>query len=602
MIKRLLIGIVLGYVAYQLQNIIFGTRQTIHPDRMNASYHYIIIGAGSAGSVVASRLSEDPTKSVLLLEAGEEETSIFYSHIPGATPYLARTVYDWAFKTEPQTQGCHAMDNRQSYWPRGRGLGGTSVLNWMVYVRGNPADFDRWEELGNPGWSYKDVLPYFMRAETTEVEDLKNSPIHGHTGPLHISQARKTFVGEAFLSAAAELGIEEGIDCCGIEVGKFSRFQYFAHNGIRQSVVRKYLRPAMHRPNLHVITNAVVTKILFTSKSDTVKATGVQFDYFGKVYKVQTLNEVILSAGSVKSPHILMLSGVGPLEELKHHNIPVVVNSPAVGRNLDDHLALHFFYSVNISHEFDYELKFTPKNLIKSIPQYLFSGTGPFAQPPLEMGAFFKTGLTTKHNGPDLQLFVSPCASAGHAVDYLNYKQEIVDIFNSTTTEDRTMMTFLLCLLHPHNVGEIRLRSNDPFDHPSINPMYFHNDKDDKILAEGLKMIMAFMSTTSMAKYDPQLMEKPMPGCNHLKFLSDKYLLCIAKHRAYTLYHPIGTCRMGSDKTTSVVDSHLRVHGVKGLRVVDASVFPDQTSGNTNAPTIMVAEKASDIIKNDNNK
>lgn len=598
MLKNIFFAILIGFAAFQLKSILFNKSQTMEPNQLNASYHYIIIGAGSAGSVLASRLSEDPTKNVLLLEAGGEEYNPWYSHIPAAGQYLAGTVFDWGYKTVPQTHGCNAMENRQSYWPRGKGLGGSSVLNWMVYLRGNPADFDRWEELGNSGWSYKDVLPYFMRSETTEVKHLKNSPVHGHDGPLHISEGPKTMMGDIFFDAIKEMGIEAGTDGCGIQTNSFARLQFFNYKGVRESVVRRYLRPAMSRPNLHVVTHAHVTKILFKKEQQYTIAQGVQFHHSGKYYTVATDKEIILSGGTINSPQVLMLSGVGPAEHLKEHGIPLVLDSPAVGKYLDDHLAVQLYYSINVTEATIYDNVFDIKNLIKSVPQYFIFKTGPFSTMPMEINGFFNNDLMTKHKGPALQLYMLPGISAPDPVRYCKYKPEVADVFD-LQQKSRSYLTLAPVLLHPHSLGEILLKSNDPFDYPLINPKYFHNDIDTKVLLAGLKMLIKIMKTKSMAKYDPQLMEKPMPGCDHLKFFSDDYLLCISKHRAFTTYHHIGTCRMGQNISNSVVDENLKVHGIIGLRVVDASIFPEDTSGNTNAPTIMVAEKAADLIKRD---
>lgn len=597
MLKTILFALFIGFIAFQLQNILFGEKLTIEPENLYDSYDYIIIGAGSAGSVVATRLSEDQTKTVLLLEAGGEETTPIYSHIPAAAPYLARSIYDWVYKTEPQTHGCQAMDNRESYWPRGKGLGGTSVLNWMCYVRGHPADFDHWADLGNPGWSYKDVLPYFIKAETTEVEEFKNSSIHGHTGPLHISKGYTSESCALLLKAAQEMGLKDITDAIGHEIDGFTWLQYFIHNGKRQSVVRAYLRPAMRtRKNLHVMINAQVTKILFSKINDHTTATGVQYSHAGNLHQVNAKKEIILSAGAVNSPQILMLSGVGPLAHLQEHSIPVVLDSPVVGKNLDDHLFVGITYSINATEDFDYDNYFAWSNLIKYIPQYVLFGTGPFSVPPLGLVGYFHSGLTTEHNGPDLQLYISPGNSAPHRINFWNFKADLEELFDPIPA-NRSGINFIACLLHPHNLGEIRLRSNNAFEHPLIDPQYMNNDKDYKIIAAGLRKLIDLMETKTMSKYDPKLMEKPMPGCDHLEFLSDEYLACISQHRAATLYHPIGTCRMGPNKENSVVDANLKVHGINGLRIVDASIFPAQTSGNTNAPTIMVAEKAAELIK-----
>jgi len=328
------------------------------------------------------------------------------------------------------------------------------------------------------------------------------------------------------------------------------------------------------------------------------KAVGVEYLFGKKKYSARSKRDVIISAGSVISPQLLMLSGIGPAAHLKEHGVPVVLDSPAVGENLDDHLALYVLYSLNVTQATEYENRYDFVNLLKSIPQYAIYGTGPFAEPEIEHLGYFHSGLNKKHPGPDIQIYVNK----DHGInppEVLNYK---LDTFKATVghiPHNMSSMVFQPTLLHPHSIGNIRLRTNNPLDHPIIEPNYFNNEIDAKILRVGLRIVMDIMNSKAMAKYSPKLMESPMPGCEHTKFLSDDYLECISKNRAWALYHPVGTCRMGPKGHNSVVDHKLKVHGVQNLRVVDASIFPEQTSGNTNAPVIMIAEKAADMILHD---
>lgn len=599
MFRELLYALLVLLASYILQKAIFGGGPTIlTPSSLQESYDFIVVGAGSAGSVLASRLSEDPSKSVLLLEAGGEETEVFYSHIAGAASKMGTTKFNWLFKTEPQTSCCSGLVNNQQNYPRGKVLGGTSVINWMCYVRGHPIDFDRWSELGNPGWSYAEVLPYFNKAQTIRIPRLKGSKTHGHNGPLNIIEAKPTEPGNAFLTGAHELGYKDIEDPTLADAGGFGLAQFFIHKGVRQSTVRQYLRPAMVRKNLHVVARAFVTKILFDINDvQEPKAVGIEYLFGNHKFKAHAKREVILSAGSVISPQLLMLSGIGPAAHLKEHGIPVIVDSPAVGQNLDDHLAVYVLYSLNVTQATDYENRYDIQNLLKTIPQYVFYGSGPLAQPEIEHLGYFHSGLNTKHPGPDIQIYVNK----DHGInppEVLNYKLGTFEATVGHIPANMSSMTFQSTLLHPHSIGQIRLRTNNPMDQPIIEPNYFNNEIDAKVLGIGLRIVMNIMETKAMSKYSPKLMESPMPGCEHTKFLSDEYLECISRNRSFALYHPVGTCRMGPKGQNSVVDHTLKVHGVNNLRVVDASIFPEQTSGNTNAPVIMIAEKAADLILN----
>lgn len=571
--------------------------QTLIPDQLEKSYDYIVVGAGSAGAVVAARLSEDSSKTVLVVEAGGEETDPFFSHVPGAVHYMVQSPFDWGYKTTSQQYGCSAMKNKQMPWPKGKGLGGSSVVNWMIYTRGHPTDFDRWEELGNKGWSYKDVLPYFNKAETSRVDKHQNSEYHGHSGPLNIGPARPTKSGKLMLEAVKELGYPIIDESDGRVTDGFASMQYFANNGIRQSVMKRYLRPAMSRSNLHVLPKAHVTKILLDKTNNEVVARGVEYIHSGKLHKVKANREVIVSGGTAASPQILMLSGIGPAEHLRQHNIPVVVDSPNVGQNLDDHVTIHLVYSINVSNANDYERLFTTTKLLKYLPEYLTHGSGPLSTPSFEFDGFFYSGLA-KHKGPDIQLYILPGISHPPVVNNLNYREEVLQTIKPTPP-DRSSVTLLVCGNHLESRGEVLLQSTNIFDHPIINPNYFKAEVDAKMLGIGLMKLKKLMETEAMKKYDPQLMQGPLPGCEKHKFLSEEYMQCLARESAYTLYHVASTCKMGKDIKSGVVDQRLRVHGVRNLRVADASVFPDHTSGNTNAPTIMVGEKAADLIKED---
>lgn len=483
------------------------------------------------------------------------------------------------------------MDNNQIHWPTGKGLGGTSVVNWMHYVRGHPADFNHWASLGNDGWSYKDILPYFNKAETTLIEELTYSSFHGHNGPVYINRADESDLCTLMMnSAKKQLGLVDVIDGDGHETDGFTWLQYFFNKDKDYGVAGSYLLRSMNRINLHVLINAHVTRILFTEIHNNITSYGIEYGYSNQVYQVNVSREIILSAGTINSPQILMLSGVGPEAHLQHLNIPVVLNSQAVGKNLKDHVAVKLGFSLNFTDSKNSNIFSSVSNLF----QFFSSDFRQSSDKPSSLVGFFSTGLTD-HKGPDIQLYITP----GYNGQNSNFNSEGVINFHEAPV-NRSTLTLIACLLHSKSSGKIRLKSNNPLSHPLIDHNYMYKPDDAKALILGLKRLLNIMSTESVKKYDPKLLEGNMTLCSKYKFLSDEYLSCLVIGRVDSFYHPTGTCRMGSNTLDSVVDSNLKVHGILGLRIVDASIFPEQTSGNINAPVIMVAEKAADLIKKEN--
>lgn len=535
---------------------------------MEEQFDYIVVGAGSAGCALAGRLSEDGKHRVLLLEAGGDDRK-FWLQVPIG---YGKSFYDpsvnWMYVTEPvPTAG-----NNPRYWPRGKVLGGSSSINAMVYIRGQIEDFEDWRAAGNPGWGWEDVLPVYRRMETHEWGE---SAYHGGSGPVYVSAPKADLhpLCEAYIKAGEEADLPRNDDFNGATQEGVGTYHVTTRDGLRMSAARAYLWPARRRSNLRIEKNALAERLLFDGR----RATGVEYRCGGVLKRAQARAEVVLSAGAVGSPLLLMRSGVGPAEDLKAAGIDVVVDRPGVGQNMQDHYIV------------DQTLKSRQPTLNNTLTpwwgklwagvQYVAARRGPMSLSLNQGGGFFKTRADL--NRPNMQLYFSP----------LSYLKGPPD--KRALMHPDPFAGFIMSISHcrPTSRGYLRLRSADPDSAPEIQPNYLSTDHDLQENLEGLKFLRRFINTPTMKGI---VEEELFPGPN---VDSDEALIDYIRAKGGSVFHPSSTCMMGPDPKACVVNSRLQVYGVENLRVADASIFPAVTSGNINAPSIMVGEKASDIIR-----
>ena len=526
---------------------------------MEDRYDFVVVGAGSAGCVLANRLSENPDVRVLLCEAGPPDRAR-QIHIPAALTTLFRSDVDWAYFTEPQEQ----LDDRRVFWPRGKTLGGSSSINAMVWARGMRADYDEWGALAGSAWSYDAVLPYFRRAEHTRGRRFSHT---GRRGPITVSRQRSPRpLTEAYLAAAAQVGLSRNVVPNADDQDGVMPTMVTQRRGRRWSAADGYLRPAGRRDNLAVLCDATVTRVVI----ERARAVGVEYLANGQRTMVRAEREVILAAGAVNSPQLLMLSGIGPVDQLREHGLPVVHNAAEVGQNLRDHLVAPIVLDAPGGGTLEEALS------IRQLAAYVVFRRGMLTSNLMEAYGFIRSRPSLA--APDVELLFAPVGIVGEGL----------------VPPRPHAVTLGAILLRPRSTGCISLRSADPADPPIIDPGYLHDPDgaDYAALADGLRMCMRIAEQPALAGLVGDIVQ---PTGDDGPDLADSAI----RRYAQTLYHPVGTCRMGSD-AASVVDSHLRVRGVRALRVVDASVMPQIIRGHTHAPTVMVAERAADLLRREN--
>ncbi len=534
---------------------------------MELEFDYVIVGAGSAGSVLANRLSADGKSSVVVLEAGGSDQRFWVQTPIGYGKTFFDESVNWKYQTEPDP----GINNRRSYWPRGKVIGGSSSINAMVHIRGQSQDFDDWEGLGNPGWGWQDVLPYFKKSETSS--DGANK-FRGGQGPLYVNNVSSQYhpLCQHFIEAAKQYGLHYNPDFNGEQQEGVGFYQITARNGKRMSAARAYLHPALKRSNCEVITRAQVTRIRFSGNT----ATAVEFIHKGKSCTARAQREIIVSAGAINSPQLLQLSGIGAAELLKSFEIEPLVNLPGVGRNLQDHLDYSTYYRSRLPSLNDQLAPWWGKILAGM--QYILLRNGPLALGVNQAGAFLRSHPSRPR--PNMQMYFAPLT------------------YTTSGKGERPLMrpdpfsgfVYSIGQIRPGSRGHLQIRSPDPLDPVKIHPNYLSTEDDVKQMLEAVRLLRRMAETPALAAIIDHEMTPGPKSDNDTEIIDD------IRQRVSTVFHPSCTCMMGPDRSNAVVDANCRVYGVKRLRVVDTSIFPAITSGNTNAPTIMVAEKAADMI------
>ncbi|EAT44645.1 AAEL004013-PA [Aedes aegypti] len=555
-------------------------------------YDFVIVGASPTGCVLANRLTENPEWKVLLLEAGEREN--MFVKVPVFAAYMQSTSYNWGYLAEPQNYSCWGMKDQRCAMPRGKGLGGSTLINYMMYVRGNRHDFDNWAAKGNPGWSYEDVLPYFKKSEKSFLNT--SNRYHGSDGPLDVRFVpHRTEMSRIFINGLQEMGLPQ-VDYDGEHQLGASFLHSNLRNGQRLSASTAYLDPVLERPNLHILTNSRATKVLIDPK--TKRAYGVEFIRDKKRYGVLANKEVILSAGGLQSPQLLMLSGIGPSEHLKNVGVAVVQDLP-VGKVLYDHI--YFTGLTFVTETKNFTLHANRVLTLKMFGKYL-QGDGTLTIPGgVEVIGFINTQNSSRDAVPDIELFFvngSPASDHGSAIRRgLRLKDGVYETYRSLESGDMDAFGVNLVLLHPKSRGYMELKNNNPFQWPKFYTNFLKEDEDVATILRGIKRVLKIVDTPIMNKYGVKLHNVPLPTCAREKNGTDDYWRCAIRTLCTSMYHQTATCKMGpSTDPEAVVSPELQVHGISNLRVADVSVVPVTFSGHPVAIAYMIGEKLSDII------
>ena len=527
------------------------------------TFDLVILGAGSAGCVLANRLSADPSRRVLVLEAGPDNTRL-WTRIPAGVPKVVTDPsISWGYTTEPEP----GLKGRRIAWPRGRLVGGTSCINGHVYMRGTPEDYDSWRDAGNTGWGWDDVLPHFKR---TEHHFGGESAWHGASGELHVTPLQEPHVAsEAFVAAARSLGIPANDDFNGVQQEGVGYLQLMIHNGIRAATSDTFLKPIRHRPNLVVRPHSLVERVVLDQR----QVVGVDYRQGGVSHRVHT-RQVIVAGGAINSPQMLMLSGIGAGDQLRAHGIPVQHDLPGVGQNLHDHVYVHCLVGVDPMFSINPQIA-SPWRMLPEVLRYVFTRRGLLNSAAAQVGLFTRSGVSPR---VDLQIQMRPFSMLGSGGMY--------------RADPEPAVTSSVGLLHPHSRGALTLASHRPDQAPYMLANYLTDPRDVEPLVRGLRLVRQIFNTDPFRAH---LRAELMPGP---ALHSDEQIIDYIREQAQSMYHPVGSCRMGNDPL-AVVDERLRVHGIDGLRVADASIMPAVPSGNTNAPSIMIGDKASQMFVQD---
>jgi choline dehydrogenase len=531
--------------------------------RQADAFDYIVVGAGSAGCVLAARLSASGRFRVLLLEAGPADRNLWI-HVPlGYGKLFTNARYNWLYQSEPEPE----LKNRHIIQPRGKVLGGSSSINGLLYVRGQREDFDHWRQLGNPGWSYDDVLPFFRESEDQQRSD--GDRYHGHGGPLGVSDVEKHPLCEAFIDAAEQAGYPRNDDFNGKTQEGAGYFQLTCRNTRRCSTARGYLKPSLKRANLKVVSEALATRVLFEGR----RAVGVEYRQGNETIQARASGEIVLAGGAFNSPQLLQLSGVGPGDLLRSHGIDVLHDMPGVGADLQDHFQARFNYRCNEPITINDMMASFPRQVGAAL-NYLFNGKGPLTIGAGYAGGFFK--INPDAASPDVQIHFILFSADGIGQKLHPFPGFLASV----------------CQLRPESRGTVRIKSSDPAQAPAIQPNYMSAPADRHVMIEGMKITRRIMGQPAIRRYIVEELN-PGPQCQ-----TDEQFLDFAREKGTTIFHPTSTCRMGQD-SKAVVDERLRVRGIEGLRVADGSIMPTVVSGNTNAAIIMIGEKCAAMMLQD---